>query len=300
MKDFQRILDYLYDDNDLVCVATIPDFANRKQRFARIEDLKQEKWQRFLKAANARGSNIYLSVYAFTRNERTENAVTDTADRIFLDFDQPGAYENFRKDYEPSIVINTSPGKHQCFLRLSEPVNKLEAKAIAKALAQQYNADSTFDLARIFRLPGFRNRKYQERPLVTISEFNPDIVYAAYNLPAELSKVSAMQREKKDIPNIIPRQNNSTAGFSESRSRYDYQHFLEKAPAKHNGEKDYSSADMAYAIYRLGQGDDNQTVIQEILQSSPGLSSRKGAGIENYLNKTVSRAKEYQANNYKS
>jgi hypothetical protein len=300
MKDYSTILDYFYDDNDLVCVCTIPDFMGRKQRFCNVSDLKTEKWQRFLRAANARGSNIYLSVYAFARTERTENAVLDTVDRIFLDFDRPGAYEAFRKDYDPTLVINTSQNKYQVFLKLSEPTQKAETKSISKTIANLYNADRTFDLARIFRLPGFRNRKYPSRPLVSITEFNQQITYAPYNLPCELSKPLPSQREKKDIAQHSPHENNATAGFSRNRNRYDYSHFLRNAPPKLNGEPDYSRADWRYAVYLFSQSSFDSEDVKEILQAeSPNLDTRKGAGIENYLDKTVERAKKYQTSNYK-
>jgi hypothetical protein len=299
MKDMNTMLDFFYNDSDLVCIVTIPDFAGRKQRFCNVSDLKQEKWQRFLRAANANNSNIYLSVYTFTRPERTENAVADSVDRIFLDFDRPGAYEAFRKDYDPTLVINTSQNKYQVFLKLSEPTQKAETKSISKTIANLYNADRTFDLARIFRLPGFRNRKYPSRPLVSISEFNQQITYAPYNLPAELSKPLPSQREKKDIPRYRPHKNNSTATVLQNHSRYDYSHFLRNAPLKQSGEKDYSRADFSYAVYLFSHQNNIQT-IKEILQAeSPGLSVRKGAGLENYLEKTIERAKMYQHQHYK-
>jgi hypothetical protein len=304
MKNYNTILNHFYDDADLVCVATIPDFAGRKQRFCRVADLKTEKWIKFLKAANAKNSNIYLSVYTFLHPQRTEDNVVELVDRIFLDFDIPGTYEKFRQDYEPTVTVATSPGKYQCFLKLSEPVPKIEAKAISRTLARQYNADHTFDLARIFRLPNFRNVKYPERPLATISGFNPQTTYNPYNLPCEeeLTKSPAGKQgeeQKKDISNIVPAKNNSTSSLSLNRNQYDYSHFLENAPLKTNGEPDLSSADFSYAVYLLSQSFDSEDV-RDILQAeSPSLSKRKGSGIDNYLNKTVSRAKEYQEQNYK-
>ena len=302
MKDYNKILDFLYTDNDLVCIATIPDFAGRKQRFTRVSDLKTEKWQKFLRAANAKNSNIYLSVYTFTQGQRTEDNVPALVDRIFLDFDQPGSYEAFRKNYEPTVVINTSPWKYQCFLKLSEPVLKADVKDYSRALAKMFNADHTFDLARIFRLPGFRNAKYPDRPLATISEFNPLTVYSSYNLPCErgeeLTKHPASAGEKKDDTNIVARPNNRNLSLSRSRN-HDYQHFLNSAPNKNNGDPDYSRADFRYAVYLLSRSFDNEDV-KDILQAeSPSLQKRKGSGIDNYLQKTVERAKNYQQQNYK-
>lgn len=309
MKDYNKILDFFYDNDDIVCVVTVPEFMGRKQRFCKVADLRQEKWIRFLRSANANNSNIYLSVYTFLQPQRTENSVVSEVDRIFLDFDVPGAYENFRKDFEPTIVISTSSGKYQAFLKISEPASKEEAKIISRTIARLYNADHAFDLARIFRLPDFRNVKYSTRPLVTIHEYNPNTTYQSYNLPCvsqpreELTKVPAAQEERKDDTNIVSTPKSPTSSLSVSPRQHDYQHFLNSVPMKHNGDPDFSRADLKYAIYLLSHVHDDAEIVKDMLQKSreniSDLEQKKGAGIDNYLNKTIDKAKEYIANNYK-
>ncbi len=59
-------------------------------------------------------------------------------------------------------MIASSPGKLQILWRVSG-FGKQEAEATVSGLALQYGADATvWDCARILRLPGFRNTKYQE------------------------------------------------------------------------------------------------------------------------------------------
>jgi len=284
----------LYQDEDLVCVVTIPEFMGRKQRFVRIADLKADKWQRFLRAANAKGSNIYLSVYCFTRPERTEDSVVDTVDRIFLDFDSLAPYTHFREDYQPSVVIQTSPGKYQCLLLLSESLPKWECKNISETLSKQYGADKTFDLARTFRVPGFRNCKYSERPIAELIEFKPGITYSGYRL-------SVLYEAKEPIQSIVSYSNNSIQRTTRNgglRNLHDYDHFLEKAPLKVNGEPDYSSADFSYAVYLFNFFDSSE-VRSRLENDSFNLKSRKKGGLINYLNKTIERAGNYQKQNYR-
>lgn len=284
------ILD-LYSPEDLLCVVTLPPFMDRRQRFVKVRDLKAEKWQKFLRAANAQESNIYLSVYPLTISERTEDSVVDTVDRIFLDFDVLEPYQHFRHSYQPSVVIQTSPGKHQCFLFLSESVPKAEAKAISRALSKKYDADKTFDLARVFRYPGFRNVKYSDRPLAVVIEEN-NITYSAFNLPV-----------MHDEANTTPEARGTAKGSLQDPTRspepcYDYQHFLDGVPNKISGDPNYSQADWRFCVY-LFSFFDSAEVRQRILAESPDLHKRKKGGLENYLTKTLQRAENYQKSNYR-
>ncbi len=280
-----------FEDDDIVCLCTIPAFEGRKQRFVKIADLKVNKWIRFMGAANANNSNIYLSVYSFLQPQRTEIHVVPMVDKIFLDFDDTEAYKVFRNNYIPALTINTSPGKFQCFIKLSEPISKYEAKDISRTLSRQYGADHTFDLARVFRLPGFRNVKYKEKPLVKIIELNPEITYQSYNLPCD----------KDDLPKIMQSEKfNSDFKISRCRSLYDYAYFLEKAPLKINGDHDYSSSDLSYAIYLFSHTELSKEEVKELLiLKSPYIEQRKRGGLEKYLEKTVERAYVYSHSTYK-
>jgi hypothetical protein len=272
----EKIFSLGFNPEDILCICTLPQFEGRQQRFLKFSDFQTEKWQRFLRAANVNGSNIYLSVFPLNQAQRNEASVIEELSWIFLDFDAPETYENFKKEYEPTITIQTSPGKFQCFLALSEPTPKQEVKAISRALSKQYGADNTFDLARVFRLPGFRNIKYPEKPLVSISETNPKTTYSSYNLPIFIEKAS--------IPTPTPA--TPTPAPKTKTNSYQYSHFLERAPLKHSGEPDYSRADMAYAIYLFSRGFDGELISNMLTEISPNLKKRKGSGIKNYLNKT--------------
>ncbi len=147
--DTIQFLNHFYHDTDLVCLFINPGFENTRQRFVYVSQLKTGKWQRFLKLVNSRGCNVYLSVYSFQARQRTEENVVDQVNRIYLDFDSEQPYRDFRKDYTPVCIIQTSPGKFQCFMKLVEPMAKELVKAAARGLAAKYGADHAFDLARI-------------------------------------------------------------------------------------------------------------------------------------------------------
>lgn len=83
-----------------------------------------------------------------------------------------------RFELPASIIVSSGHGLH-CYWLLNELYlienreNKLTAKGYLKGLALALNADSTFDLSRILRVPGTKNLKNPHNPLpVEIIEFN--------------------------------------------------------------------------------------------------------------------------------
>ena len=280
----------MFSEDGLFCMLTLPEFEGRKQRFARIKDLRREGWLKFLCTANARGCSVFMSVHPLRATRRREDAVVNKVDKIFLDLDSPESYRRFRADFIPALAVSTSPGRCQCFLRLTHEICKAEAKRITRALARKYGADiAATDLARLYRLPGFFNHKYSQKPLAKIVEFNPQCVYSSSELPYEKEEIPPKVKEPVKIQ------------LSKGENlRYDYQHFLTKSPLKPNGkEPDYSQADCSYAIYLASCGLDNLEIDRKLRQESPDLEDRKKGNIEKYLQRTIEKARQWHRVNYK-
>ncbi len=63
----------------------------------------------------------------------------------------------------PNFVLDTSPEKHQVIWRL-EGLDQHEAESLLRSLATQFRGDiAATDISRVLRLPGFANRKYNEK-----------------------------------------------------------------------------------------------------------------------------------------
>lgn len=68
----------------------------------------------------------------------------------------------------PSVVLESSPGKYQ-FIWNVDGLTRETAGPLLKALALQFNTDpAVAEIARVMRVPGFKNRKYAEVPEVKI------------------------------------------------------------------------------------------------------------------------------------
>lgn len=83
----------------------------------------------------------------------------------------------------PSFIVNSGRGLH-CYWLLEEPYaikneqDFLNIKGYLKGLSHVLGGDSTFDLARCFRVPGTVNLKNKNQPLpVEIIEFNSQLRY---------------------------------------------------------------------------------------------------------------------------
>jgi len=108
----------------------------------------------FLRIRNREGYDVYFRPCAGDHN----------AGYILLDLDDPvpGILARLRaQDHEPCVVVETSPGRWQAWIRVSPaPLLPALATRIAKRLAEIYAADrASADWRHLGRLVGFTNRK---------------------------------------------------------------------------------------------------------------------------------------------
>jgi RepB DNA-primase N-terminal domain/RepB DNA-primase C-terminal helical domain len=118
------------------------------------QDLARASVVRSLRERNELGFNIYLWPYAQGHN----------AGYIFLDLDQarPQVFENMRTSgHEPCVVLQTSPGHLQAWVRVSTtPLEPALATMLGRLLAERYGGDrASTDWRHLGRLAGFANRK---------------------------------------------------------------------------------------------------------------------------------------------
>jgi len=214
------------------------------QRIATAEKVASHDFQSWLRYKNAHGSDIYLSLNTFTERarSRTKSDVKEIR-HLYLDLDRDGpnklaSIENDSSVPQPNYVLNTSPGKYQVIWKVAE-LRPDEAEALLRTLAQRFGADpASTDSTRVFRLPGFNNKKYEPNFLVTVrTEASPDRVHrrADFNLDTAMpGRVSV-----------------STQPGSSHRSQ---------------GESNNSQSerDWSFALRHLKQGADPQDIIRRI------------------------------------
>jgi hypothetical protein len=160
------------------------------QRVVTAETACSERYQRFLRAMNAQGNNVYIGmnpVRAESGQHRLKNDIAEIR-RVYLDLDDDGETTlatilNSSSLPQPNYVLNTSPGKYQLIwnVRLFE---RNDAETLMRSLCRQFNADpANVDISRVFRLPGLHNKKYDATFQVTARKMSAT-VYTPRDFPS--------------------------------------------------------------------------------------------------------------------
>lgn len=115
--------------------------------------------ERELIDANLEGAGIFICPNT-VKGERASKNVTKV-NVLFIDADGTMSFNKIKK-LEPDLVIETSPGKFHVYWWVSD-VKLDEFKMMQQALAKKFGTDkSVCDLARIMRVPGTLNHKYED------------------------------------------------------------------------------------------------------------------------------------------
>jgi len=248
-----------FEPSDRLAVVII----NRKegkvlQRVETAEVIAGEGYQAWLRRENARGSDIYISQNTLreTATGRTKAEIAAIR-HIYLDLDHDGpqalaAIENSAQVPKPSYVIASSPGKYQVIWRV-EGMTQEQAEALQRRMVQQFGADpAATDSARVLRLPGFINKKYEQPFRVTAEQRSVEVYHLG---DFKLSQEHHRELRQESTP-------------SESRATRD------RTP------KTTSEHDWSWVKRRLDQGDSMESLIQKLIdyrddKPNPGYYARR-------------------------
>ncbi|PWT96954.1 MAG: hypothetical protein C5B51_32350 [Terriglobia bacterium] len=151
------------------------------QRIATAEAIAEPAFQAWLHHRNEHDrSEIYISMNALHANAtgRTKRDIAAIR-HIYLDFDTDGtaAVERLLKRGDtpkPNYLINTSPDKWQVIWKVAG-FGKDQAENLQRGLARGVGADpAAVDCARVLRLPGFENHKYNGAHTVRAERLGSD------------------------------------------------------------------------------------------------------------------------------
>jgi hypothetical protein len=231
-------------DDWLAVVAVNRKSGNILQRISPAHNIVSPEYQRWLRYLNATGSDVYVSLNTFKEHTRgrTKEELKEIR-HVYLDLDKDAArkLEAIRQDNSvpaPNYVLNTPPGKFQVIWRV-EGIDQDQAEAMLRTLAQRLGGDpAATDSTRVFRLPGFNNKKYPEDFQVTVSRESA----AAQVYRAEDFKVYAHDQER-----AIRAPGNPNQERPLSRDQFTQ-----------------SERDFAYAVRKLKAGEDPNQIIRDM------------------------------------
>ena len=266
-----------FEPTDRLAVVVI----NRKegkvlQRVETAEGIASPKYQAWLRHENAQGSDIYISQNALreTATGRTKAEITAIR-HVYLDLDNDGpkalaSIEASAQVPKPSYVISSSPGKYQVIWRV-KGITQDQAEALQRRMVQEFGADpAATDSARVLRLPGFFNKKY-EQPFRVSAEARSSEVYQLADFKLSHDQAQAVRPQ-------------SAAARAQ--------------PASGRGQKSASEHDWNWVARRLDGGESIETLIQKLTEyrddkPNPGYYARRTV-TRAYAHVALSRGEDPQ------
>jgi hypothetical protein len=235
------------------------------QRILVAEAIASPPFLYWLMEQNERGADVFLGMNPIKEQHynRTKENIREIR-HIYLDLDE-GASESMRairtsRDIPtPNFVLDTSPEKHQVIWRVVG-LDQEQAESLLRALASAFRGDpAATDISRVLRVPGFANRKYNERFLVRALQETDQIYhrrdFAAYD-------------DSPDAPRHLE-------GDPDPARRM------------RPGHRSQSEADWAYAKRALARGDNPEDVIRRIAD----FRADDKYSPESYARRTVTKAR---------
>lgn len=232
----------------------------------------------FLKLRNMQGCNIYIRPQGTHGLTMLDDLKGQTVDAMK------------ERGFQPALVVETSPGNYQAWLKHGKELPAEESTAAARICAEKFDGDrNSADWRHFGRLAGFTNRKpkYQQDnghyPFVKLREHTGQLHEHGTELIQQATKIVSDERAAE----VARREayKNRPAGehkgtLREIRSFWD--------DPKYGG--DNTRADLAYATYALARNvpeADVDGALRSRDLSHKGNETRQ----TDYVNRTINKAK---------
>ena len=248
----------------LVRNAKCRETTQRISTTAKVTDTPFQDWLRYKNERE--GCDIYVGMNAlkstaFTRTKHDVLAVR----HLYADLDRDGsrslaAVEKSTLVPAPNYVLNTSPDKYQVIWQV-EDIELTQAETLLRAIAREFDGDqAATDAARVLRVPGFMNKKYDHDFLVS-AQHHSDRIYHTRDFKLRTEPLDSVHRQLRHSP---PQPNRSEPRLISQSER-----------------------DWAHVKSALANGADPEELIAQLAQSRANDKSDP----EYYARLTVTKAK---------
>jgi hypothetical protein len=145
------------------------------QRISTADKVAAPFFQDWMRYKNEKDScDVYVGMNALKPQAHTRTKEDVLAIRhLYVDLDEDGSaslatIEKSNLVPPPSYILNTSPDKYQVIWKV-ESIPQAQAEALLHALAREFDGDrAATDSARVLRVPGLINKKYDQDFVVTV------------------------------------------------------------------------------------------------------------------------------------
>jgi hypothetical protein len=232
----------------------------------------------WMRLQNRNGRNVYVR----PKGEHNLSMVDDlTAEAI-------AAMK--REGFSPALVVRTSPGNHQAWLKHPRHLDRELGTAVARALAERFGGDrGAADWRHFGRMAGFANRKSKYcdpstglYPFVLLLEAEGKVYPEAERILAAVSV--ELDRKREERSRLVERAtSHSWATGPTTLKTID----AFRSDARYGG--DGNRIDLAYAVYSFAHGVEAAEVVAAIRSrdlSHKGNERRQ----DEYVERTVKKA----------
>ena len=231
---------------------------------------------RRLRELNERGEGIYF-------------APKGSCGIVFLDDPKPlcllpGGIPMFKEELpRGAVIVQTSAIKFQVHIPyVGPPAPRKLRTEFQRLLRERYNSDKgAIDGDQLRRVPGFKNQKYPDRPVVRIIHVVDKGDPLTYE---DLMRAVKLRREKES---------GGAVSSKRMRERHSPPQGSLKCWRDFYDDGDESRADMRYALYLLRMGFSPEEIRRKLLEESLDIENRKRGHLDDYLDRTIRKALMY-------
>jgi hypothetical protein len=287
-------------------LARDPQASRTLQRVVRLPDLAKSNYLDWLAFENSHGANIYFSINPLSSGakKRTKNAVT-AAKGLYLDLDSDGDRRlatlcESNAVPSPTAVIHTSMGKHQVIWRV-KGFTIPEQEEMLKGLAETFGGDrACTDCARVFRLPGFFNRKYSPAFPVTVEMRATQLEYSPSDFRLELPTNAGVESHHFDRPGSLGSRTRSESDWrwvmAQLNAGIPTQEIVQTLANMRSDKPDphyyaHRTVDIAAAVQCVRKGVDYESLIEVLKALNSDLSTNRAAEIATTAFRFVQRVR---------
>jgi AAA domain/RepB DNA-primase N-terminal domain len=149
--------------------------------------------------------DLYYSVAQFQKKGRKIEDVMGS-DWLWADLDEVHPTNASKLGFGPTVAIQSSPGRYQALWKLDRVLPPKKLEKLNRAVSYALDADrGGWDLTQVLRLPGTRNFKYPEAPMVELMWYHSDLVYDPYSIWSKVKAMLPPDELRAAVSVVIPR-----------------------------------------------------------------------------------------------
>jgi hypothetical protein len=237
----------------------------------------------WLRHENRDGRNIYVR----PKGEHNLSLVDDLRSEALG--------EMMRTGFRPALVVETSPGNFQAWLKHPHQLNKEMGTAAARALAEKFGGDrGAADWRHYGRLAGFTNKKDKYRDASSGMHPFVRLVHASGETYAEAKTfLSRVKIELEEHQRAERQRGMAFAGSSREHGDLLRRKSIDDFRADARYGADGTRIDLAFAIYALthgGTAEDVEAAIRTRDLSHKGGEKRQADYVERTIKKAIATA----------